>query len=42
VKLADEALGRKGRMIEAIERMGPGVLADEGSLVHFPLAFGIT
>jgi predicted protein tyrosine phosphatase len=42
VRLADDALGREGRMIEAVERMGPSTMADEGSLVHFPLAFGIT
>ncbi len=41
VKLADEAMGRAGRMIHAIESMGPSTLADEGHEVHFPLAFGI-
>lgn len=41
VKLADEALGREGRMVHAIESMGPGTMAEEGQLVHFPLAFGI-
>ncbi|HVZ69893.1 MAG TPA: protein-tyrosine phosphatase family protein [Rhizomicrobium sp.] len=41
VKLADEALKRGGRMVEAVESMGPSTLADEGPLVHFPLAFGI-
>ncbi len=41
IKLADEALGRSGRMTHAIESMGPGTMADEGPQVHFPLAFGI-
>jgi predicted protein tyrosine phosphatase len=41
VKLADEALGRGGRMIQAIDHMGPSTFADEGPMVHFPLAFGI-
>lgn len=41
VRLADKALDRGGRMIEAIERMGPSTSANEGQLVHFPLAFGI-
>jgi predicted protein tyrosine phosphatase len=30
VSLADLHLGRRGRMIEALERIGPGVLATEG------------
>jgi predicted protein tyrosine phosphatase len=41
VRLADEALDRGGRMIQAVEHMGPSTLADEGLPVHFPLAFGI-
>jgi predicted protein tyrosine phosphatase len=41
VKLADQALGRSGRMIDAIEAIGPGERAEEGTMVLFPLAFGI-
>jgi hypothetical protein len=28
-------------MIQAIDHMGPSTFADEGPMVHFPLAFGI-
>jgi predicted protein tyrosine phosphatase len=31
VALADQALGRAGRMVEAIELIGRGVMADEGT-----------
>jgi predicted protein tyrosine phosphatase len=41
VRLADEALGRNGRMVHALDSMGPGTMADQGPMVHFPLAFGI-
>lgn len=41
VRLADEALNRNGRMVEAVEAMGPSTLANEGPLVQIPLAFGI-
>lgn len=41
VKLADETLGRDGRMVDAVEAMGHPTLANEGPMVHFPLAFGI-
>lgn len=30
VALADRHLGRRGRMVEAVERIGPGVVATEG------------
>ena len=36
VALADRQLGRRGRMVEALERIGPGVFASEG--VPFRLA----
>jgi predicted protein tyrosine phosphatase len=36
VALADRQLGRQGRMVEALERMGPGEIAAEG--VPFRLA----
>jgi predicted protein tyrosine phosphatase len=42
VRLADAQLGRKGKMIEAREAMGPGEIAEEGTPVEFPLAaFGL-
>ena len=37
VRLADEMLGREGRMVAAVEAMGDGVLVVEGALVEFPL-----
>lgn len=37
VRLADEALGRDGRMIEAVESIGRGVLVTEGVPVELPL-----
>jgi predicted protein tyrosine phosphatase len=37
VQYADEMLGRQGRMIEAIEGIGPGAIVAEGILVEFPL-----
>jgi predicted protein tyrosine phosphatase len=42
VRLADDALGRKGKMIEAVEAMGPGNAVEEGEIVEFPLdVFGL-
>jgi predicted protein tyrosine phosphatase len=37
VQLADEALGRSGRMVSAVESIGRGKIAVEGHLVEFPL-----
>ena len=39
VSLADAALGRGGRMIEAIESIGRGEIVAEGSCVELPLSF---
>jgi len=41
VKLADEALGRGGRMIEAIDRIGRGAEAFEGEPYQLPLSWPI-
>lgn len=42
VRLADEALGRRGKMIEAVEAMGPCNAVEEGEIVEFPLEiFGL-
>ncbi|MDE2182992.1 MAG: tyrosine protein phosphatase [Alphaproteobacteria bacterium] len=42
VRLADDALGRKGRMVEAVEAMGPCNTVQEGEIVEFPLdVFGL-
>jgi predicted protein tyrosine phosphatase len=38
VKLADRALGRDGRMIEAVTSIGRGEIVAEGCCVAFPLA----
>lgn len=38
VRLADEALGRDGRMIRAVEALGPGRPVEEGIAVELPLA----
>jgi predicted protein tyrosine phosphatase len=38
VGLADRALGREGRMIEAVASIGRGEIVAEGSCVEFPLA----
>ena len=38
VKLADNALGRDGRMVAAAETIGRGIIVDEGECVQFPLA----
>ena len=37
VQYADELLNRRGRMIEAIRNIGPGIIVAEGSIVEFPL-----
>jgi len=37
IEYADQVLGRSGRMVEAIETIGRGRLALEGSLVELPL-----
>ena len=37
VRIADEVLGRSGRMIEAVDAIGRGKLTVEGHLVQFPL-----
>ncbi len=39
VRLADEALGRRGRMLQAIERMGPPEPASEGRPFMLPVRF---
>ena len=38
VRHADEALGRKGRMMEALHTMGPPVMVEEGITTALPLA----
>lgn len=40
VRLADEALGRGGAMMRAVDAMGMGVMATEGFPVEMPLAIG--
>lgn len=37
VRLGDRALRRDGRMIDAVESMGPGKFVEEGVIVEFPL-----
>lgn len=37
VQYADDLLGRRGRMIEAIRGIGAGAIVAEGELVEFPL-----
>ncbi|HTO42258.1 MAG TPA: hypothetical protein VL026_14905 [Rhizomicrobium sp.] len=41
IQSADATLGRDGRMIDAIEAIGPGEVIDNAPPVNFPLAFGI-
>lgn len=42
VRLADELLEREGRMIQAVEEMGPNLSVEEGKPVEFNLAdFGL-
>ena len=38
VKLADQALGRGGRMVAAAQTIGRGIIVSEGECVEFPLA----
>lgn len=38
VRLADEALGRNGRMTGAVEEMGRGIVVAEGERVELPLS----
>jgi len=40
VRLADEALGRGGAMVRAVDAMGTGVMVTEGYPVEIPLGFG--
>lgn len=40
VRLADEALGRGGAMVRAIDAIGSGVIVTEGVAVEIPLAIG--
>lgn len=37
VALADDLLGRKGRMVDAVDRLGPGRIVFEGTLFGTPL-----
>jgi predicted protein tyrosine phosphatase len=37
VRHADEALGRGGAMVKAVEHMGSAILVEEGVTTHFPL-----
>lgn len=41
VKLADQALGRGGRMVSAVESIGRGTIVAEGRCVELPLKLGI-
>jgi predicted protein tyrosine phosphatase len=41
VALADEILGRRGRMVRAIEAIGPGQVVFEGDIFSVPLRPGI-
>ena len=42
VRLADDLLARDGKMVEAVEAMGPSTAAEEGTPVEFPLnVFGL-
>jgi hypothetical protein len=36
VRLGDEVLGRSGRMIEAVESIGPGEFAEEALVFALP------
>ncbi|HEY1638520.1 MAG TPA: hypothetical protein VGF62_08360, partial [Rhizomicrobium sp.] len=38
VSLADEALGRGGGMVRAVDSMGSGVIVTEGVTVEMPLS----
>ena len=37
VRHADDALGRRGRMLEALNSMGPALVVEEGVTTAFPL-----
>jgi predicted protein tyrosine phosphatase len=37
VRYADDILGRKGRMVDAINEIGRGIIVVEGTCVEFPL-----
>lgn len=41
VALADQALGRNGRMVEAVESIGRGEITFEGGLFRLPVKFGV-
>jgi predicted protein tyrosine phosphatase len=42
VRIADQFLDREGRMVQAVEEIGPGAAVEEGKPVEFPLAdFGL-
>jgi predicted protein tyrosine phosphatase len=41
VRLADQALGRNGRMISAVEAIGRGTIVAEGHCVELPLTLDI-
>ena len=38
VELADKALGRNGRMVQAAEAIGRGIIVPEGEVVELPLS----
>lgn len=40
VRLADDALGRGGAMVRAVDAIGSGTMVTEGVPVEMPLAFG--
>jgi predicted protein tyrosine phosphatase len=40
VRLADEALGRGGAMVRAIDAIGTGIMVTEGTAVEIPLDLG--
>ncbi len=42
VRLADNALGREGEMVRAVESIGIGTLVSEGFPVELPIALGKT
>lgn len=41
VRLADEALGRGGRMVSAVQAIGRGTIVAEGSCVELPLKLDV-
>ena len=41
VRLADEALGREGRMVSAVQSMGRGTIVAEGCCVELPLQLDV-